>query len=154
MGSRFVVHDVSLVPSSFWFCLEVQASLAIQLPDVSPILHLSYFRNRLTQNGVFPVSCHRIFAPIFSFSILDLPAERHQSKKREAEDFLRDQNELSRRQSLLFQWYIYQLRSNIDITQTAMVRSISSFPFCFPSSPLFDILGSSQKVFAMIWFYN
>ncbi|CED84437.1 smc protein [Phaffia rhodozyma] len=44
------------------------------------------------------------------------------AKKKEAEDYLRDQNELARRQSLLYQYHLFHLRSNIEITQASMAR--------------------------------
>lgn len=39
-----------------------------------------------------------------------------EAKKREAEDFLRDTNELTRKKSLLWQFHMYTLNSNIEIT--------------------------------------
>lgn len=44
-----------------------------------------------------------------------------QEKKREAEDFLRDTNELTRKKSLLWQFHMYTLRNNLDITTKTMV---------------------------------
>lgn len=43
------------------------------------------------------------------------------SKKKEAEDYLRDQNELARRQSALYQFHLYRLRSNLAILHAEIV---------------------------------
>jgi structural maintenance of chromosome 4 len=44
-----------------------------------------------------------------------------ESRKREAETYLRAMNELTRKKSLLCQFHMSTLHSNIDITETAMV---------------------------------
>jgi hypothetical protein len=44
-----------------------------------------------------------------------------QDKKREAEDFLRDTNELTRKKSLLWQYHMNTLQNNLDITSKAIV---------------------------------
>ncbi|ODN78385.1 hypothetical protein L202_04024 [Cryptococcus amylolentus CBS 6039] len=43
-----------------------------------------------------------------------------ESKKQEAEDYLRNANELTRKKSLLYQKHMYTLQSNIDITTKAI----------------------------------
>jgi len=47
-----------------------------------------------------------------------------QDKKREAEDFLRDTNELTRKKSLLWQHHMNTLQNNLDITSKAIVSGI------------------------------
>lgn len=44
----------------------------------------------------------------------------NQDKKREAEDYLRDTNELTRKKSLLWQYHMYTLQNNIEITTKAV----------------------------------
>lgn len=51
------------------------------------------------------------------------PSTSLQGRKKEAEDYLRDQNELARRQSALYQYYLFQLNSNIAIVEQNLVRS-------------------------------
>ncbi|KLT44076.1 hypothetical protein CC85DRAFT_311309 [Cutaneotrichosporon oleaginosum] len=43
-----------------------------------------------------------------------------EDKKREAEDYLRDTNELTRKKSLLWQYHMYTLQNNIEITTKAI----------------------------------
>ena len=48
-----------------------------------------------------------------------------EEKKREAEEFLRDSNELTRKKSLLWQFHMYTVQNNLEITTKAIV---SDFP--------------------------
>lgn len=52
-----------------------------------------------------------------------------QDKKQEAEDFLRDSNELTRKKSLLWQYHMNTLNNNIEITTKAIVSHL------FPLNP-------------------
>ena len=57
-----------------------------------------------------------------------------QEKKREAEGFLRDSNELTRKKSLLWQFHMYTLQNNLDITSTAIVSS-TLWCYCAEADP-------------------
>lgn len=46
-----------------------------------------------------------------------------EDKKKDAEDYLRDTNELTRKKSLLWQFHMHTAGSNLDITAKAIVSS-------------------------------